>query len=420
MAKRRDITELKRAICQSIDRRMVTLIELSHSVHATPELAFEEWKSSAMVAAAAEEAGLIVQRGAFGLPTALAAEFGEGDHAVAVLSEYDALPDVGHACGHNIIATIGLGAALALRDLGADLPGRIRWLGTPAEERGCGKEIMARHGAFEGVSAALMVHPAGINAKAFRAACLCELEAVFKGRSAHPAINPSDGRNALDAAIGSYQAMAALRQHLPAGDQVSAVLTEGGRAPNVIPHRSVLRVFVRAPDAERLRTIKARVEACMTGGAVSAGCEVECHWNEADYLSFKINEPLADAYELNARQLGRDDFVPVHKLPVGGGDIGNVSHRVPTLHALISCSPRSVRLHDPEFATWAKSERGDRAALEGAKALAMTAIDFLSNAKVRSAAEKAFAEDALASKRAIESAWRSSGASERGRYATLP
>lgn len=401
-----ELGKLKQRVCAAVDARSESLLDLSHEIHAMPELAFEEWKSAEIVASAAEAEGLHVQRGAFGLPTALAAEFGRDSPTLALISEYDALPDVGHACGHNIIATIGLGAALALRELGDDLPGRVRWLGTPAEERGCGKEIMARHGAFLGVSAAMMVHPAGIDAKGFRAGCLCELEATFLGRSAHPAINPSDALNALDAAVAAYQAVAAIRQHLSTGDQINAIVSEGGRAPNVIPAKTVIRLFARAPSASRLDLLKKRVDQCMQAGAMGAGCGVDCAWSDADYLDFKMNDPLADAYEVNARLLGRDGFVPVQRLPVGGGDIGNVSNRVPTLHSLISCAPREVRLHDPAFATWARSNRGDRAALDGAKALAMTALDFLANRELREQATESFAAHAEESAAAINLAWR--------------
>jgi amidohydrolase len=295
-----------------------------------------------------------------------------------------------------------------------ELPGVVRWLGTPAEERGCGKEIMARNGAFDGAAAALMVHPAGIDAKGFRAGCLCELEATFLGRSAHPAINPSAALNALDAAVAAYQAIAAVRQHLSPGDQINVILSEGGRAPNVIPDRAVLRIFARAPSAMRLSALKRRIASCMEAGALGAGCRAECKWDQADYLDFKLNEPLADAYEANARALGREEFIPVERLPVGGGDIGNVSNRIPTLHSLISCAPRKIRLHDPAFATWAGSERGDRAAIDGAKALAMTAIDFLMDSSLRARVAEAFARHAEESAAAIATAWREEGIAPEG------
>jgi amidohydrolase len=398
--------DLKERVCEAVDRRRDSLVQLNHDVHATPEVAFQEWKSSARIADAAESGGLKVQRAAFGMETALSAEFGEGNMTVALLSEYDALPGIGHACGHNVIATAGLGAALALHDLGPNLPGRIRWLGTPAEEQGCGKEIMARHSAFEGVAAAMMVHPAGIEAKGFCAACLSQLDAVFLGQSAHPAVNPSDGRNALDAVVASYQAIAALRQHIAAGDQINAVIAEGGRAANVIPDRAILRSMARAPSAQRLTALKRRIDDCIRAGAMAAGCSVDIRWGDADYLDFKINEPLADAYQRNASILGREGFIAVEKLPAVGGDIGNISHRVPTLHALICCAPRHVRLHDPAFANWARSERGDKAAIDGAKALAMTVIDYFTDGELRAGAASAFALHAEESTAAVAAAWR--------------
>lgn len=401
--------DLKARACDAVDRRGETLVGLSHAVHANPELAFEEFASSRLIAEAAEQAGLSVTRAAYGLETALASEFGRGVGAVTVgiLSEYDALPGIGHACGHNIIAAAGLGAALALHDLGADLPGRVRWVGTPAEERGCGKELMARAGAFEGLDAAMMVHPAGIDAKGVRALCIADAEVVFRGRAAHAAVNPHGGLNALDAAVAAYQAVAALRQHLAPGDLLNGVMIQGGGAPNIIPDRAVLAYFVRAPDGRRLRALKARFEAAMRAGAIGAGCEVEIGWSNADYLDFKSNSPLADAYEANAARLGRS-FYPVERLPAGGTDMGNVSHRVPSLHPLIAAAPPEIMIHDRAFTAWAGSPMGDAAVLDGAKALAMTALDLFIDVAFRARVAAAFSEGAAESAEAVAAAWRDS------------
>ena len=401
------IDALKARVCDAVDRRAEILIGLSRAVHASPELAFEEFESARLVAEAAEHGGLAVVRGAYGLETALAAEFGRGGGSamVGILSEYDALPGIGHACGHNIIAAAGLGATLALSDLGDDLPGRVRWVGTPAEERGCGKELMARAGAFEGLDAAMMVHPAGVDAKGVRALCIATAGVVFRGRAAHAAVNPHGGLNALDAAVAAYQAVAALRQHLAPGDILNGVLTHGGGAPNIIPDHAALAYFVRAPEGGRLRNLKTRFEAAMRAGALGAGCEVEISWSNADYLDFKGNGPLADAYEANATRLGRT-FYPVERLPAGSTDMGNVSHRVPSLHPLISAAPPEVMIHDRAFTAWAGSPMGDKAVLDGAKALAMTALDVLANPALRRRAAAAFADSAAESAVVVAAAWR--------------
>lgn len=399
------IEELRSDLCRSVERRGKRLIELSRAIHANPELAFEEFTSSRLIAEAASEAGLEVRKEAYGLETALATEFGEGSAVVGILSEYDALPNIGHACGHNVIAAAGLGAAMALHDLGDRLPGRVRWLGTPAEERGCGKEIMARHGAFDGLCAAMMVHPAGVDAKSVRTSCIAQVEVEFTGRAAHAAVNAHGGLNAVDAAVGAYQALAALRQHLPPGDMFNGIISNGGAAPNIVPDKASLTYFVRSPDSRRLAALKKRFETAMRAGALGAGCEVEIRWARADYLNYKGNAPLADTYMMYAKALGRE-FFPVEQLPVGGTDMGNVSHRVPALHPLISAAPMNVFIHDAEFARWAASQMGDEAVIDGAKALAMTALDVLADEKLRMRIYEDFERSGDESRHAVASSWR--------------
>lgn len=378
-----DLEMLKQQACDQVDAVADRLIAVSRAIHAQPELAFQEHRACAMLAGIAEEAGMAVERRAYGLDTAFAAEFGNaGGPAIAVLSEYDALPGIGHGCGHNIIAAIGLGAALALKAMPAALPGRVRYIGTPAEERGCGKEIMARNGAFDGLDAAMMVHPAWVNAKAFRTLCLGEVHVEYVGQSGHAALAPEQARNALDAVVMSYQAIANLRQHLKRGEHVHGVITDGGDVPNVFTVSTKAHYFARAATIEDLAALKRRVEACLQAGATATGCEARIAWSDADYQPMKVNLPLADAFETNAGRLGRD-FTDYLQLPVGGADMGNVSQRVPVLHALIAAAPAEVIIHTPEFTRWAGSERGDQAVIDGAKALAMTAIDMLADGAFR-------------------------------------
>jgi amidohydrolase len=385
---------LKQAVRDAVDARRDELLALSHAIHAKPELAFEEHEAAGRLVAALRGAGLAVEAGCYGVPTAFLAEFGpEGAPCVALLAEYDALPGIGHACGHNLIATAAAGAGLALASLGARLPGRVRVLGTPAEEHGCGKEILARRGAFEGVDAALMIHPAGVNLVTMPCIAMAELEVAFHGQAAHAAAMPERGVNALDAMMLAYQAVAALRQHIRPTERVHGIVTDGGRAPNVVPDRTAGRFYARAADFQDLARLKSRVEACFRAGAVATGCELELAWGEADYRDILLNEPLASAFRRNAESLGRE-FFPIEKLPSGlqgSTDLGNVSYRLPAIHPMLAAAPVHVTIHNPEFAKWAASELGDAAALDGAKALAMTALDFFCDAQLRRRAREAFA-----------------------------
>jgi amidohydrolase len=383
----------KDAVRDAVDGMRGELVALSRAIHARPELSFEEHEAAGRLVAALRGAGLEVTTGAFGLPTAFEAALGAAaGPCVALLAEYDALPGIGHACGHNLIATASVGAALALATLGARLPGRVRVLGTPAEEHGCGKELMARRGAFEGVDAALMIHPAGINLVTMPCIAMAELEVVFHGQAAHAAAMPERGVNALDAMMLAYQSIAALRQHIRPTERVHGIVTDGGQAPNVVPERSAGRFYVRAANWDELAPLKARVEACFRAGALATGASLELAWGEADYRDIRFNEPLASAFRANAEALGRE-FFPLDRLPPGiqgSTDLGNVSHRVPSIHPMLAASPPNVTIHHPEFAKWAGSELGDAAALDGAKALAMTALDFLRDVELRRRARAAF------------------------------
>ncbi|HXX48334.1 MAG TPA: M20 family metallopeptidase [Myxococcota bacterium] len=384
---------LKKEVCASVDRLAPELVAVSREIHAHPELAFEEVLAAKLLAETARAHGLAAQQSVYGLATAVEARVGGSGATVALLSEYDALPGIGHACGHNIIATTALGAALALAELGPRLPGRVRWLGTPAEERGGGKEIMARNGAFEGVDAALMVHPAGVDLATMPCLAIAELEATYFGVASHASAMPERGVNALDALVLAYQAIAALRQHIRPTERLHGIITDGGQAPNIVPERAAGRFYVRAADAAALAALKPRVEGCFRAGADATGARLELAWGDVDYLDLDTSWPLARRYQANAESLGRA-FFPLDKLPPGvqgSTDMGNVSHRVPSIHPMIASAPLNVSIHNPEFAKWAASELGDRAVLDGAKALAMTALDFLCDAELRGEVSRAFA-----------------------------
>ncbi|TVS19003.1 MAG: M20 family peptidase [Gammaproteobacteria bacterium] len=377
----------------AVDAAADELIEISRDIHAHPELAFEEYHAAGRLTGAMSARGLDVARGAYGLPTAFEVEFGSGDGpCVALLAEYDALPGIGHACGHNLIATAALGAAFALQALGSALPGRVRLLGTPAEEKGGGKELMARAGAFDGVDAALMIHPSGINLVTMPCLCYADVRVVYHGRSAHASAMPHKGINALDGLLLAYQAISNLRQHIRGTERIHGIVTEGGQAPNIVPDRTEGEFYVRAATAAHLEALKPRVQACFEAGAKGSGCELELFWGDVDYLDLNTNWPLAGRFQQHAEALGRE-FFPLEKLGVGGAgstDMGNVSQRVPSIHPMLAAAPRNVVIHHPDFAHYAGSEMGDAAALDGARTLALTAYDFLVDAELRDEVAKAF------------------------------
>jgi len=396
---------LRKDVVAAVESLRGELLELSHAIHSEPELALKEFKSAAKLADRVETHGIGVTREAFGLPTAYAAEFGNGrGPTVAILSEYDALPGIGHACGHNIIASTGYGAAIALSKLGADLPGKVRYLGTPAEESMGGKELMARQGAFDGADAAMMIHPSNMNLMTMPCIAVADVIAVFHGRSAHASAMPHRGINALDAVVLAYQAIAQLRQHIRNSERIHGIITEGGMAPNIVPERAACRFFVRAANVHDLQALKARVVACFEAGAKATGCTLELNWTGTDYLDLKTNWPLAESFERHATALGRE-FFPMKDIPrgfAGSTDMGNVSHRVPSIHPMLRVAPDDVIIHNPEFTRWAASDEGDAAVIDGAKALALTALDLMADEAVLSRVRADFAATAEISRLAVE------------------
>jgi len=394
---------LKKEIAGIVDSLTPELLAVSHAIHQEPELALEEFRAAERLTEAVARHDLPVARETFGLKTAYVSEFGDGP-TIAILSEYDALPGVGHACGHNIIAAAGLGAALALAKLGNRLPGRVRYLGAPAEERFGGKEMIAREGAFDGVDAAMMIHPANLNMTTMPCIAISEVEVTYHGRAAHASAMPYRGLNALDAVVAAYQSIAQLRQHIRQTERIHGIITEGGLAANIVPERAGCRFYVRAADVHDLAALKKRVHACFEAAALSTGCTADIGWGNTDYLDLKTSWPMAGAFEKNAVALGRE-FFPVKDIPAGfagSTDMGNVSHRVPSIHPMLSVAPAGVIIHNAEFATWAQSPQGDKGVIDGAKAMAQTALDLMLDPSLLQNAKKDFAATADLSKAALE------------------
>lgn len=387
------IDHVKESACTVVDGQRATLTDLSARIHAQPELAFAEHRASAWLADYLEHQGFTVERGVCGLPTAFVARIGSGQPRVAVLCEYDALPGIGHACGHNIIASAGVGAGAAVAAVIAETGGTLMVIGTPAEEGGGGKILMARAGAFDGVEAAMMVHPAGLDLAAMDVLAVSQVEATYLGKAAHAAAYPYRGINALDGLVTAYNAIAQLRQHILPSERIHGIITDGGQAPNVVPERVAGLFCVRAATEPALQRLKERVVSCFQAGAAASGAQLDLRTIGEDYSDMVTNRPLIDAYAANLARLGRTllDPATVTEGVVGSTDMGNVSKLVPSIHPMLAVSPPGVALHSAEFATWAASEQGQHAVLDGAKALAMTALDLLCRPELLRAVKTDFA-----------------------------
>ncbi len=381
MAPRFDFDTARAQVVAAVDERAGLLVDISHRIHQRPELLFEERFAADLLASTLEGEGFVVERGAHGLETAFVghpSDDGGPDAGprIAVLCEYDALPGIGHGCGHNVIAAAGLGAALAAATVVAAAGGRLDVIGTPAEEGGGGKVVLGDRGAFDGVDAALAIHPAGVDLIQPQVIAIATYEIEYFGRSAHAAAAPEQGRNALDAAVLGYNAVAALRQHMASTDRVHGVFLKAGEKPNIVPDHTVAQWFVRSATAASLHGLKERVLACLAGGAAAAGCTMEVRQPWPEYTDLRSNRPLELLYAANSARLGRPvaDPSPATRLMVST-DMGNVSYRVPTIHPIVKISPSDVGLHSAEFASWAASPEGDRGVLDAAKAMAMTVVE---------------------------------------------
>ncbi|MGD9798230.1 MAG: amidohydrolase [Acidimicrobiia bacterium] len=386
-----DAGTLKRRLCARIDELAPMLVEVSHDIHAHPELCFEERYAHDRLTAVLEREGVDVTRSAHGVDTAFDARVGAEGPEVGVCLEYDALPGVGHACGHNIIAAAGLGAGLAAALLADEAGGRVRILGTPAEEGGAGKIVLADAGAFEGLDAAMMIHPADADLLSMDTIAVVTLEVEWHGRAAHAAAFPWKGANALDAAVLSYVNVAALRQHIEPTDRVHGIFRDGGLAANVVPEHASMTWMVRSARLASLGPLQERVEACWQAGAAAAGCSCTHTVGHQAYADMVDNPVLARLYAANAAALGRPVSVPGEQgRVVGSTDMGNVSYLVPSIHPMIRVAPPGVSIHTHEFAAHAASPAGDEAVVLGAKLLATTLADLWADGALVGEAHHAF------------------------------
>jgi amidohydrolase len=351
------------------------LVALSHQVHGDAELAFEEHRSSDRLVTALDAAGLRVETGVADLPTAFVATAGSGPLTIAICAEYDALPGIGHACGHNVIAAAAVGAGLALAPLADDLGLTVKVIGTPAEEGGGGKVLMLDAGVFDGVHAAMMVHPAPDESLTLPCLAVEHLTVRYRGREAHAAGYPELGINAADALTVAQVGIGLLRQHLEPSHRVHGIVTHGGDAPNIVPGNTRGSWYVRAATLAALEELSPRVRACFEAGALATGCELEVELASPRYSEFLPDALLLAAYEREALAIGRSfpELDPSRMLS-GSTDMANVSLAVPSIHPMLGIESGGASNHQPGFAAAAIHPSADRAVLDGAIAMARTAI----------------------------------------------
>jgi len=372
-----NIDDAKRKAIEAVAAARDELVEISIDIHEHPELAMKETRAAGLLGDRLEARGFAVERGAFGLETAFRARWGEGPVTIAYLCEYDALPEIGHACGHNLIATTGLGGAYGLKAAVSPAEVTVLVLGSPAEEDIGGKAIMLERGAFEGVDVALMAHPAAIDIAAPPMYGVESCEVVYKGQAVHASIAPEAGINALDGLVTAYQAIAQLRQHMRRDARIHGIITYGGSAANVVPDRAEAKFLVRALQPQYLKELKVRVERCFLAGAQASGAQVEVKWAAYPYLPMNNNSSLAAAYKENAEAVGRS-FPDLAVDSTGSSDQGNVSWAVPAIHPTFNVGAFAIN-HTEAFTQVAATDAAHKAMIEVGQALAMTGVDLVLN-----------------------------------------
>jgi amidohydrolase len=375
----------KEAVRKSILGQAASLIDLSHKIHANPELMYQERMASAWLADALSEGGLSVEREACALPTAFVARTGTGPLHVAICAEYDALPKVGHACGHNIIAAAAVGAGITLVEVAEEIGLTVSVIGTPAEEGGGGKIFLLERGAFEGVHAAMMVHPAPTDVSEPHIIAAQRIEIEYHGREAHASAYPQAGVNAADAITIAQVAIGLMRQHIPDTHRVHGIVTKGGEAPNIVPAHTTASYSIRARTVAELEDLRTKVLRCFEAGAIATSCELESRASPYAYAEMRHDSEMAAIYRRNAEAVGRR-FVgegPTDSYHAGSTDMGNVSLAVPSIHPMIGINSGGASNHQAEFAQHCVSESGDKAVIDGAVLLAWTAIDAASDDRIR-------------------------------------
>jgi amidohydrolase len=373
---------MKQAIVKHIEQLKDELFQVSQYIGTHPELGHEEFKASQLLTETLEGHGFDVTKEVCGLRTAFEAVFDSGIEGptIGFMAEYDALPGLGHACGHNLIATMSIGAAIGLSKVLGNCGGKIIVYGTPAEETVGGKVTMTEAGIFNHLDVAMMVHPSAVHAESGSSLAMDAIQFEFFGKSAHAAASPHEGINALDAVIQTFNGINALRQHVTSDVRIHGIIPQGGKAANIVPDYAVAQFYVRAKHRHYLNELLEKVKGCAQGAALATGTRLETSFYELSYDDMITNDALSTAFSKNLSDLGVEAS-KIHPKDGGGGslDMGNVSHIVPSIHPYIQIMDQPCAAHTNEFREAALSERGFEGALLGAKSMAHTAYDVLRN-----------------------------------------
>jgi amidohydrolase len=363
------------------------LLAISRRIHANPELGFEEERASAWLCDALDDAGFTVEKGICDLPTAFRARAGSGPLHIGICAEYDALPDIGHACGHNIIAASALGAALAAAKVADEVGMTITVIGTPAEEVGNagGKILMLERGGFDGLHAAMMVHPAPMDMLQAKIIAASMFDVHCTGKESHASAYPELGVNAADALTIAQTAIGLLRQHIRATDRIHGIITNGGSMPNVIPAHTSARFTVRSETLDQLNELRPKVYRCFEAGGLATGAKVQITGGDKPYAEMHHDADMAALYRANSEALGRPfpDLGELGNRPTGSTDMGNISRAMPSIHPMIGINCLPAVNHQPEFTAHCITADADKALIDGALAMAWTCIDMAANANVR-------------------------------------
>jgi len=376
---------MKNIARQRLETIQQELIDLSHRIHAMPELGFHEKKAATWLSEMLKKQKFIVQKGIHNLPTAFIANMGKGSLHIAICAEYDALPEIGHACGHNIIATAALGAAIAISNLTDDLDIKLSVIGTPSEESVGGKIILLKNGAFNDVHAAMMIHPAPFDIVDPVIIAASEFIVNFKGKESHASAFPELGINAADAMTIAQTAIGLLRQHIKNTDRIHGIITKGGDAPNVIPAFTRAKYIIRSKNLEELEVLRSKVKHCFEAGALATGCTLEFEEDGNIYANMIHHSEIAAIYQKNAEALGRTfpDLGDTKQRFSGSTDMGNISQVIPSIHPIISIDSLPAVNHQPEFTACCITPSADKAIIDGALAMAWTIIDIALDRKLR-------------------------------------
>jgi amidohydrolase len=378
----------REAARRTVERSHGSLVALSHRIHAHPELGFEEERACAWLCEALDGAGFEVERGICDLPTAFAARAGAGPLHVTICAEYDCLPAIGHACGHNVIAAMGAGAGIALAKLADDVGLTVTVIGTPAEEvcNAGGKILLLERGAFAGTHFAMMVHPAPVDMAVPPFIAVCQFDANYTGKEAHASAFPERGINAADALVVAQTAIGLLRQHIHHTDRIHGIVTKGGDAANVVPAHTSARFMVRGRNIAELEKLRERVRRCFEAGALATGATLEIVGGDKPYSELISDPEIAAIYQRNAEALARTFITPGADISraAASTDMGNVSLVFPTIHPVIGINSLPAVNHQPEFTACCVTEAADQAVFDGSLAMAWTAIDIAADVKLSS------------------------------------